>query len=99
MLRDSCIHRGAAYRHGGEEFLLLLPNHTTEEIQQFAERLRRRVEEYDFLVHDDAVRITVSIGVAASPNHGASLKEVVEAANVAERLAKNEGKNQVQLAE
>ena len=99
ILRDSCIHRGEAYRHGGEEFLLLLPNQTAEEIEQFAERLRRRIEGNHFSVGDDSVQITVSIGVAFWPDDGASLEELIRKANSAEHSAKNQGKNRVQFAE
>lgn len=99
VLRDACIHRGQAYRHGGEEFLLLLPNHTPEEIGQFAERLRRRVEAHEFSVGESRVRITVSIGVALWPNHGRALNDLIVKANTAEHAAKEKGRNQVQFAE
>ena len=62
MLRDSCIHRGQEYRHGGDEFLLLLPNQAVEEVEGFAERLRRRVKTYEFVARGEPERTTVSIG-------------------------------------
>lgn len=98
LLRAICIHRGDAYRHGGEEFLVLLPNHTQEEIVQFAERLRRRVETHEFSVDGNPVRITVSIGVALWPKHGSALDDLIARANETEHAAKAGGKNRVELA-
>jgi GGDEF domain-containing protein len=36
--------KGRAYRYGGEEVALILPNHSTEEALALAERLRRQIE-------------------------------------------------------
>lgn len=99
MLSLACLHRGDAYRHGGEEFLILLPNHTEEEVMQYAERLRRQIEEEEFSVGQSSVRITVSIGVSFSPKHGAVLLDLIEKANRAEHEAKAKGKNRVETYE
>jgi len=99
MLSRACLHRGDAYRHGGEEFLILLPNHTNEEVMQYAERLRRRIEEEEFSVGQSSVRITVSIGVSFSLKHGAVLLDLIEKANRAEHEAKAKGKNRVETYE
>lgn len=99
MLSRACLHRGNAYRHGGEEFLILLPNHTAEEVMQFAERLRQRIEAQEFPVGEGSVRITVSIGIAFWPNHGAKLEDLIEKANRAEHEAKAKGKNRIETYE
>ena len=98
LLRAACNHRGESYRHGGEEFLVLLPNHTPKEIELFAERLREQVEKHDFAVDGNPVRITVSIGIALWPEHGNSLADLIASANKAEHAAKAGGKNRVELA-
>lgn len=97
LLRTCCNHRGEAYRHGGEEFLVLLPNHTSEEVTHFAERLCKRIDAQEFPVDGSYVRISVSIGVALWPKHGAILDEVIAKANGAEHIAKANGKNQVAI--
>jgi diguanylate cyclase (GGDEF)-like protein len=99
MLSRVCLHRGDAYRHGGEEFLILLPNHTAEEVMQFAERLRRRIETEEFSVGESSVRITVSIGIAFFPKHGVTLDDLIEKANRAEHQAKSKGKNRIEAYE
>lgn len=99
LLSSACLYRGDAYRHGGEEFLVLLPNHTAEEVTQFAERLRRRIEIEDFSVGESSVRITVSIGIALWPKHGDTLDDLIAKANRAEHNAKAKGKNRVEAYE
>jgi diguanylate cyclase (GGDEF)-like protein len=95
LLSNACLYRGDAYRHGGEEFLVLLPNQTIEEVTKFAERLRLRIESQEFSVGDRSARITVSIGIALWPKHGVTLDELIKKANRAEHLAKDKGKNQI----
>ena len=90
-----CRQRGAAYRHGGEEILVLLPNHSLEETTSFGEKLRSLLAAHRFEVEGQIVCLTVSVGVAAWPLHGDSFGAVIEAANRAEHAAKNGGKNRV----
>ena len=99
LLSSICLYRGDAYRHGGEEFLVLLPNHTPEEVTQFAERLRRTIETEKFSVGESPVRITVSIGIALWPKHGGTLVDLIEKANRAEHEAKAKGKNRIEVCE
>ena len=96
LLSTICLHRGDAYRHGGEEFLVLLPNHTAEEVMQFAERLRNKVANEEFSVNGSDVHITVSIGIALWPQHGDVLADLITNANRAEHLAKAKGKNRIE---
>jgi diguanylate cyclase (GGDEF)-like protein len=98
LVGDICFQRGAAYRHGGEELLALLPNCGLEEAAGFAEKLRSHIAAHEFAVDGRAVRLTVSIGVAAWPTHGDSLEAVIERANREERRAKEGGKDSVRTA-
>jgi GGDEF domain-containing protein len=52
-----------------------------------------------FLVASHAVAMTVSVGVAAFPEHGRDFTTVRQAANVAEHRAKKAGGNCVIVAE
>lgn len=52
-------------RWGGEEFIMLLPDTDLETATEFAERIRRALEEMTLIAKDDArVQITASFGVA-----------------------------------
>jgi diguanylate cyclase (GGDEF)-like protein len=90
--------RGGAYRQGGEEFVILLPNHTVEEVNAFAERIRDAFDTRSFTVGGTEERVTVSIGVATAPTDGNSLRGILQAANDAERRAKSLGGNRVERA-
>lgn len=98
LLAGLCLHRGAAYRYGGEELLVLLPNCPIEEAAAFAEKIRAQIAANTFRAQEQEVPITVSAGVAAWPLHGDTLEEVIERANREERRAKEQGKDCVLVA-
>ena len=94
-----------AARYGGEEFVILLPDTDVDAGALLAERIRRTVAEYRFVVAENVrITITVSIGVAsASPQRGDNdLKTAGDAlvarADVALYKAKAEGRDQVSIS-
>jgi diguanylate cyclase (GGDEF)-like protein len=82
------------FRHGGEEFLVLLPETTAESALVPAERLRKRFAATPFLPHPDAEprNVTLSIGVAEF-RPGISIGDLVRSADRAMYAAKNAGRN------
>jgi diguanylate cyclase (GGDEF)-like protein len=88
-------------RWGGEEFAVLLTAPVVaEDVRAICERLRQAVhrvpveiEGLDRRRHDASV--TVSIGVARYPDHGATVLDLWRAANQALLEAKRAGKNRV----
>ncbi|MFN2366909.1 MAG: GGDEF domain-containing protein, partial [Desulfurivibrionaceae bacterium] len=61
-----------------------------------ASRLRQAIEQHEFRCGAGlSLRITVSIGVAAFPQHGKTAEAVVAAADQALYEAKNSGRNRV----
>lgn len=99
LLRQLTDQRGAAYRHGGEEFVVIISNHDRAEVTAFAEKVRAAFERHKFRVDDSDATATVSIGVAVWPDHGNEFSEVLAAANKAEHLAKQGGRNTVRAAD
>ena len=89
--------RGEGYRHGGEEFLLIVPNLDVDEAGAFAEKVRRAFADHEFSVDRECLEITVSVGVAVWPVHGSTYKDVLELANRAEVNAK-QARNAVVIA-
>ena len=81
--------KGEAYRFGGEEFAVLLANHTAEEALAVAERARRGVESSPA----GGVSVTSSYGVAAVPTHASSMDQWLKAADAALYDAKHMGRN------
>jgi diguanylate cyclase (GGDEF)-like protein len=85
-----------AARFGGDEFVIILPQATTEGARIVAERLRGRVEQ---MVVPGFGHVTSSLGIATFPNHASSRDTLVVAADRALYTSKNSGRNRVSCAE
>jgi diguanylate cyclase (GGDEF)-like protein len=83
-------------RHGGEEFLVVLPGCDQSQALQSAERIRATIEAKPMIVNDSTIRVTVSIG-ATSAASGTSEKELLAIADTALYQAKNAGRNRAVL--
>jgi len=86
-----CRSKGTAYRFGGDEFAVVLPNHAREEALAVAERIRHQVASHPAA----GIPITASIGVATLVDDMAAAKDLLEAADKAAYLAKETGRNRV----
>lgn len=91
-----------ACRFGGEEFAVLLPGMTEQELLTVAERIRRHVGAAEFVVNRgdgsvETIGVTVSIGGVVFPCDGAGLDELVLRADNALYAAKRLGRNRVCL--
>ena len=85
-------------RYGGEEFLVLLPGRQTEMARAIAEQIRLAIESAEVRHQGHALRLTVSIGVAAQLAHEAQPQPAVERADKALYAAKRAGRNRVSVA-
>lgn len=94
-LRENIRKGDLAFRYGGEEFLLLLPNVNARQATDHAERLRASVAELK-LSHDghDLGPIAISAGVASAPEH-CRADRLVHVADAALLRAKRTGRNRV----
>ena len=93
----SCLRKmDSAYRYGGEEFTVILPETEGAEAATVAERIRSAVESERFVVNngDDSFTITVSIGVTEFQPHE-SIAILVQRADKAMYLSKQAGRNRV----
>lgn len=83
-------------RYGGEEFVIILPTADLNAAHARAERIRSKLRELQVLHQGQSLgMITVSVGVAALPEHGVSSKDLLEAADAALYRAKREGRDRV----
>lgn len=95
IMRSVCREVDSCARYGGEEFVALLPETSASEAYTVAERIRQAVAEYSFpgsRVKSDKA-ITVSIGVAAYPDHANADRQLVERADAALYNAKHSKRN------
>ena len=84
----------AVARYGGEEFVVLLPETTLVESRSFAERVLRRVAEFDFGESSRPVRVTISIGLASYPDERVTDGDsLLRLADTHLYRAKTEGRN------
>ena len=86
-----------AVRYGGEEFLIVLPGSDGQGGLRAAATVPAAITELPVLPVE-SLRVTMSIGVAAFPEHGQDLDEVVHAADQAMYRAKRGGGDRVALA-
>jgi diguanylate cyclase (GGDEF)-like protein len=85
-------------RFGGEEFVALLPNTPLEVARSSAERLRETVAHNVIHHAGSAIRITVSIGISSFREADHDFEAVVIRADDAMYLAKQLGRNRVEVA-
>jgi diguanylate cyclase (GGDEF)-like protein len=98
-LRTALHTSGWAFRYGGDEFVLLLPHMGKEATLQWVEQFQAQVSALS-LRHDGKIleMITLSVGVAVSPDDGITLETLINAADNALYVAKRDGRNCVRLA-
>lgn len=83
--------KGAVYRYGGEELVIVLPNHNLNETLALAERCRVSLETEPVA----GLAITASFGVSIFPDMASSPEQLIETADKAMYDAKNRGRNLV----
>ena len=96
VLREKLRKSDISCRFGGEEFVLVLPGSTLADARLRVEQIRLLVKGLQ-VRHDDQIlgRLTVSGGVAASPEHGSTAAELIRAADDALYAAKQAGRDRV----
>jgi len=91
LLRSSFRAHDRIFRFGGEEFVVMLRSATAETAQKIFDRLRQKVEHYDF---PQVGRITLSIGFTGIHAHETPVV-ILGHADQALYHAKSHGRNQV----
>ncbi len=105
-LMDSTRESDVIGRYGGEEFIVILKDTSTEKAVEIAERIRKTISDLEF---DKAIKITASFGVSTlkdfmstghyekdatkERNHGKDAAELVNIADMNLYKAKHRGKN------
>jgi diguanylate cyclase (GGDEF)-like protein len=85
-------------RYGGEEFVVILYGADSAAAHPIAERICRRVADIRIEGFGAPIRLTCSIGVAASDSLGVWGQHLIAHADAAVYAAKRSGRNQVQVA-
>jgi len=97
-LRRFARKSDVACRYGGEEFLVLLPECPFDAARCKAEQLREEVAKLELRYDDQPLGpVSVSLGVAAFPDHAKESEQLLRCADEALYLAKQTGRNRVVL--
>ncbi len=94
----SCLRTNdSAYRYGGEEFTVILPETAGEEARTVAQRIRAALEAEPFSTKNgEAVTVTISIGVTEY-NAKEELSTFIQRADQAMYCSKRSGRNKVSM--
>ena len=84
-------------RYGGEEFVILLPKTNLKQSFEIAERLRKLIENKEFMYDGKRLPVTASIGVADYRQGVNSGTDLFKRADEAVYKSKEGGRNQVQF--
>ncbi len=98
LLSEQIRNSDYAFRYGGDEFIILLSHTEGQDAENVAERVREKVENFDFNVDGIQVKITVSIGLAFFPVHADSARDIIRIADEAMYYGKNKSRNIVYKA-
>ena len=90
-------------RYGGEEFAIILPQTDLESGRALAERIREQVQKTEIVPENvspsrRAVQVTISLGIASSSSSMDAERALLDQADQALYLAKEQGRNRVVCA-
>lgn len=97
LIQSHVRQNDSVSRLGGDEFAVLLECCAPQEAIRVAEKLRAAVEDSVFGWGDNIFRMTVSIGVVCIDDHSPEIAEVMSYADTSCYMAKELGRNRVQL--
>lgn len=97
LLQEVMDSAGEAFRYGGEEFLILIPDTDLRSAHSIVEDIRSRVEKLRFVsakTKERLPKLTISGGVSQYVP-GEAMENLISRADEALYKAKNDGRNQV----
>ena len=98
-LKNKCRLIDFAFRYGGDEFVLLLPQTSKESALNVARRLHKMIRESKWLESEGLnIKVTTSLGVASYPADSRSKEGLLHLADEAMYLVKNTSRDSVAAA-
>lgn len=97
IIRKCLRPHDIAALYGGDEAALMFSEVSTDEALRFAEQIRRTIEAHVFEYKEQRFHVTISQGLAQWPKDGATVDELIAAADRALYEAKAAGRNCVRI--
>jgi len=95
LIKNIFDDQGHCGRYGGEEFMIIIPGKTQDEVVKLAEQVRRIIQDTVIEIKQYILSATVSIGIDISKSHSFNLAKSIARADNALYRAKQNGKNMV----
>lgn len=99
LLRTQTRESDCVSRYGGDEFVLVLSEMSRKDALQRAELLRNAAKALTLQMGEEAITLTISIGVSTFPENGDDGEALLKSADGALYLAKAHGRDRTCLAE
>jgi diguanylate cyclase (GGDEF)-like protein len=95
LLKEHTESHHIVARFGGEEFAILMPETTPEEVYPLVEQIRKAIESELFEVSTSLtpIRATISFGIACRDEKGQTLSDLIHTADLALYRSKRSGRN------
>ena len=97
MITKNMRREDVMCRYGGDEFVVLFPGTTFPTVQARIEQFRIAFTNKMREILNPSVIVTLSIGVAQYPRHASEGEELLQKADEALYIAKNNGRNQMRV--
>lgn len=96
MLIKSFFKNDHCYRYGGDEFVVILPDFTSENAIDLAKKFSEHIEKHDFtLPAGESYQITVSTGISECPTNSKTKEEIINKADQMMYHSKKNGSGQI----
>jgi diguanylate cyclase (GGDEF)-like protein len=90
----------SAFRYGGDEFIVLLPQTGKDAALEVTQRLLHSLHETRYLLSEGLeLRMLASFGIASYPEDGSSIQEIIGAADEMMYLVKNSSRGNIAVAQ
>ncbi|OUW78275.1 MAG: hypothetical protein CBD77_04615 [bacterium TMED217] len=97
IIKDNVRSIDLVARYGGEEFAVVLVNTNTEAALTVAERIVENIADYNFIMEENEVNMTISSGLSEYPNDSDQLKDLIRFADEGLYNTKENGGNSVTI--
>jgi len=98
ILLSHIRERDIVARIGGDEFAILLADCPLNMAEKIAENMRKAIDEMVFIYDDNSFKIGMSAGISSIDKDNNKLSNIINSADNACQIAKNNGRNQIHIA-